>query len=202
VSDEQNNDTISPQASFLMDLRERVAGGESGYGPVGSPKQVDKLAEIDAKLAVARQLGEAPPAVEPWTPERAAKERLQREFPSGDPSARPVSVTMAKWAKDRIEGLSRLSARAQGDLVQSVAEDFKHQTSDASRAYSFHRGGVAPTGPGIVDRLMKDAEPAIGHLTAAEQQLLRADRQLLEFYSLRGRAISAYSARKAQLGIK
>jgi hypothetical protein len=49
---------------------------------------------------------------------------------------------------------------------------------------------------------MKEAGPAIGHMSAGEQQLLRADRQMLEFYANRGKAISAYANRKSQLGVK
>jgi hypothetical protein len=55
MSDETNS-----LGSFLTDLREKVAGGESVYGPVGSPKQVEKLAELDAKIALGRKLGEIP----------------------------------------------------------------------------------------------------------------------------------------------
>jgi hypothetical protein len=159
------------------------------------------LQEIEAKLGLARQLGEAPPAPEPWTVERAARERLAHDFPGGDPAAKPVSEIMTKWIADRLEGLGRLSTREQGNLVQQVTEDFAYRSSDVSMNHSFARGGVAPTGHGIVDALMKEAGPAIGHMTAGEQQLLRADRQMLEFFANRGRAITAYAARKSALGL-
>ena len=63
MSEDQSNFN----GDFLTKTREIVASGESVYGPVGSPKQVEKLVELDARLAVSRRLGEAPPAPEPWT---------------------------------------------------------------------------------------------------------------------------------------
>ena len=66
-------------------------------GPVGSPKQVEKMAELEAKMGLARRLGEASPAPEPWTVERAAKERLATEFPKGDPATSPMPEHITAW---------------------------------------------------------------------------------------------------------
>jgi hypothetical protein len=52
-----------------------------------------------------------------------------------------------------------------------------------------------------VDALLQDAGPAIADMPAKVRGLLRLDRQLLELYSVRGRNMSAYAARKAQLGL-
>ena len=47
------------------------------------------------------RLGEAPPAPEPWTEQRAAQERLAREFPTGDPANSPMPEQMMAWATAR-----------------------------------------------------------------------------------------------------
>jgi hypothetical protein len=199
VSEENN---ISPTNSFLSDLRERILDGSSVYGDPQSPRAVEKLQEIDAKLGLARQLGEAPPAPEVWSIERAARERLAHEWPGGDPAAKPVSETMTKWSADRLEGLGRLSTREQGNLAGRVAEDFAYNTSAISMQHSYARGGQAPTGSQIVENLLRDAAPALTNMSASEQQLIRLDRQLLEFFANRGKAITAYASRKAALGLK
>jgi hypothetical protein len=202
VSDDTPNNNISPLGDFLTDLRERILAGTSVYGDPQSPRAVERLAELDAKLVLARQLGEAPAAPEPWSIERAAKERMAHEWPNGDPAAKPVSETMSTWAKNKLEGLSRLSSREQGNLAGRVAEDFAYNTSAISMNYSYAKGGQAPTGHSIVEQLLKDAAPALTGMSAADQQLLRCDRQMLEFYANRGKAITAYAQRKSQLGIK
>jgi hypothetical protein len=48
---------------------------------------------------------------------------------------------------------------------------------------------------------MKDAGPAIARMPAKARDLLRLDRKLLELYAVRGRNMSPYAARKAQLGL-
>ena len=88
MSEDRTNEP-NPAGDFLVNLHARVAAGESAYGAVGSPAQVAKMAELDAKLGLARQLGEAPPAPEPWSVERAAKERLEPGIPGRRVAADP-----------------------------------------------------------------------------------------------------------------
>ena len=69
---------------------------------------------------------------------------------------------------------------------------------------SRYQNGGYPTGPGIVDAMLKEAEPAIAGTPdpAKIKNLLRLDRRLLELYASRGRAIAAYAKRKADFGLK
>ena len=73
-----------------------------------------------------------------------------------------------------------------------------------SRAASRCQDGGYPIGSRIVEDLLKDAEPAIASTPdpAKTKNLLRLDRQLLELYASRGRAITIYTNRKAALGLK
>ena len=207
MSEDNPTTALSPAADFLTDLRDRILAGTSFYGDPTSARAVEKLAELEAKLGLARQLGEAPPAPKAWSIERAAKERLAREYPQGDPSKFQQSEEMAAHLASKFERLGQLSVREQADLAKETAADFAYHASDVSMGYSFARGGVAPTGPGIVEALLKDAQPAVDASVepakrAEIMQLLRCDRRLLELFAVKGRNRSAYSSRKAQLGIK
>src|SRR5262249_53828925 len=84
-----NEPQYSPESDFLLHQRELVEAGNSAYGAVGTPRQIAKMQEIVARLQFLRNLGEAPPEPEPWTPERAARERLAHEFPDGNPATTP-----------------------------------------------------------------------------------------------------------------
>jgi hypothetical protein len=191
----------------LADLRERILAGTSLYGDPQSTRAVEKLAEVEAKLGLARQLGEAPPAPEPWSIERAAKERLAREFPHGDPNTFQQSEELAAHLASKFEKLGQLSVREQAALAAETAADFAYHASDVSMGYSFARGGVVPTGSQIVEALLRDAEAAVNASVepgkrAETMKLLRCSRQLLELFAVKGRNRSAYAARRAQLGIK
>jgi hypothetical protein len=205
--DNPNNTATSPAADFLSDLRERILAGTSVYGDPNSARAVEKLAEVDAKLGLARRLGEAPPAPPPWTVERAAKERLAHEFPLGDPTTFRQSEMLTAGLAAKFEKLGQLTVREQAALAQQTAEDFAYHASDVSMNYSFARGGVVPTGLSIVEALLRDAEPAVNASIepgkrAETMKLLRCDRRLLELYAVKGRNRTAYANRKAQLGIK
>ena len=76
---------------FLTGIREKVASGTSVYGPADSPAAIEKLAEVDARLAHGRQVEGWPAAPEPWSVQRVAKEKLAAEHPLGDPGARELS---------------------------------------------------------------------------------------------------------------
>jgi len=201
------SEEVNPAADFLTGLRETVASGESVYGPAGSPKQVEKLAELDAKIALGRQLGEIPPAPEPWSVERAAKERLAAEFPFGD--APEMSELLSAGLQAKFDRLSGLSTGEQADLAQQTADDFAYRASDASLRHSAYRRetGNYPTGNQVSEALLKEAEPAVAAIAKPGEHtkimsLLRLDRNLLEIMAVRGRNITAYSNRKAQLGLK
>jgi hypothetical protein len=203
-----SEDLSNFDVEFLTSTYEIVKSGESVYGPVGSPKQVEKMAELEAKMGLARHLGEVPPAPEPWTVERAAKERLAQDFPGGDPAASPMPEHLTNWISNQFDAIGKLSVGDQAKLAREVALDVGENTSDATMNYSFYRHGQpVPTGPGIVDQLVKEAEPAINHLVepgkrAEAMKLIRCDRRLLEMYALHGRAMTAYASRKAAFGLK
>jgi len=76
--------------------------------------------------------------------------------------------------------------------------------SPFSVGYSRYQNGGYPSGSAIVDALLRDPEPVVASMRdpANIKNLLRLDRQLLELYASRGRNISRYTARKAELGLK
>jgi hypothetical protein len=193
--------SINPVADFLLGIRDQVVAGTSIYGPVGSPKQVEKLAELDAKLALGRQLGEIPPAPEPWSVERAARERLAQEHPLGDLSAQPVSEMLTEHIRDKAEAIKKLSDRAQADVAQQVADDLAYRASDVSVRHSvYRREGRMPTGAEIVNQLVEDARPALAFL-GLDEKTVRLDRNLLELAAVRGRNMTSYANRKRELGL-
>jgi hypothetical protein len=207
VSEDNNTPTISVAADFLSDLRERILAGTSVYGDPTSARAVEKLAEVEAKLGLARRLGEAPPEPKPWSIERAAEERLAREFPQGDPSQFQQSEELAAHLAAKFETLGKLTVREQANLAAETAKDFAYHASDVSMGYSFARGGVTPTGLSIVEHLLADAEGEVNASVepgkrAETMKLLRCSRQLLELFAVRGRNRKAYADRKTQLGIK
>ena len=116
---------------------------------------------MNAKIGLGRQLGEIPPAPEPWSIERAAIERLAREYPLGDPATFQRSEMLSAGLAAKFDRLGQLSTREQANLAHQVVDDFAYRSSDVSMNYSFHKAGQAPTGPGIVEALLKDAEPAV-----------------------------------------
>jgi len=72
------------------------------------------------------------------------------------------------------------------------------------RPASRYQNSGYPTGAGIVETLVKEAEPyiAVTPNPAKTRELLLLDRRLLELYVSRGRAITIYTNRKAALGLK
>jgi len=68
--------------------------------------------------------------------------------------------------------------------------------------YSRYQNGGYPSGSAIVDALLREPVVASMRDPAKIKNLLRLDRQLLELYASRGRNISRYTARKAELGLK
>ena len=207
MSEDTPTTTLSPAADFLTDLRDRILAGTSFYGDPQSPRALEKLQELDAKLGLARQLGEAPPAPEPWSIGRAAKERLARDFPHGDPNTFQQSEELATHLASKFERLGQLSVREQADLAKETAADFAYHASDVSMGYSFARGGVVPTGSQIVEALLRDAEAAVNASVepgkrAETMKLLRCSRQLLELFAVKGRNREAYARRREQLGLK
>jgi hypothetical protein len=203
------DETDNSFGDFLTGLRDSIASGNSVYGDPASPKAQAKLQELDAKIALGRQLGEILPAEEPWSVERAARERLAAEFPSGDPDLKTdLPEQKAERLNLQFDRLSGLSTREQANLAQQVADDFANRTSAVSvphSRYNRERSGY-PTGSAIVEALIREAEPAVNALAEPSERqkvlkLLRLDRQLLELMAVRGQGMTAYAARKRQLGL-
>jgi len=68
-------------------------------------------------------------------------------------------------------------------------------------------GGSYPTGYEIVEALLKDAEPAVAAFAGPEKRAetlkrLRLDRDLLEYFAVRGRNMTAHNAAKERYGVK
>ena len=84
------------------------------------------------------------------------------------------------------------------------AADEPFRTSAVSFGPSHYQNGGYPTGSCLVEDLLEDAEPAIAGTPdpAKTKNLLCLDRQLLELYAVRARAITIYAKRKAALGLK
>jgi hypothetical protein len=191
----------NPTAEFLLSIRESVASGNSVYGPADSPRAVEKLAELEAKLALGRHLGEIPPGSEPWSIQRAAAERLAQEHPLGDLSAQPVSEMLTEHIKGKAEAIKKLSDREQADVAQQVADDLAYRASDVSVRHSvYRREGRMPTGAEIVNQLVEDARPALAFL-GLDEKTVRLDRNLLELAAVRGRNMTSYANRKRELGL-
>jgi hypothetical protein len=132
---------------------------------------------------------------------RAAKERLVSEFPMGGSHEVPEMIATAFSA--RIEGLAGLNTREQGALAQQVADDFADRASAVSIGHSAYRNGVTPSGGQIVNALLAEASEAFAQANPGKSpDLLRLDRTQLEYWAAKGRGTAAYSARKAQLGLK
>src|SRR5215813_9021582 len=104
------------------------------------------------------------------------------------------------------EQRGRLGAREQADLPERVADGFDSAPSLPSLRYSAYRRaeGRNPTGYEIVEALLKDAEPAVAAFAGTEKQAatmkwFRLDRDLLEFFPVHGRNMTAYKAAKHRL---
>jgi hypothetical protein len=198
----------SPEAEFLLRTRDLIAEGKSVYGPVGSPKQVEKQAEYDAKIAFGRQQGEIPPAEEPWTRDRAAKERLASEFQFGEPAATFQEHT-AGFNKKRFDDLAALDDRRLAAMTDEVAADLAERPSQTCAPHSGYKRELdrRATGHEIVEGLFKDAGPIIAanHPDPTERarvtKFIGSNRQLLELYAAHGQLVSAYNTRKKGYGL-
>jgi hypothetical protein len=118
-----------------------------------------------------------------------------------------MSELLSGGLQAKLDGLSGLSTREQGELAQQTADDFR--ASDASLRHSVYRRetGNYATGNQVLEALLKEAEPAVTAIAKPGEQakfmsLLRLDRHLLELLAVRGRNMTAYSKRKTALGLK
>jgi hypothetical protein len=107
------------------------------------------------------------------------------------------------------EQRGRFNAHEQADLAKRVADGFADAPSRVSLRHSAYRRehGRNPTGYEIVEALLKDAEPAVAAFAGPEKQAetmkwLRLNRDLLEYFAVRGRNMAAYKAAKERYGIR
>jgi len=194
------------QSTFLTDLRDTILAGKSLYGDPTSPRAVEKLAELDAKIAFGRSIGEIAPPPPAWTPQRAAQERLAQEFPV-DPTTPPHPELLA-FQTGQIEALKGLDVREQANRAQAVVDDVGAKTSRISSRYAFARNetGEFLSGSQVVAELLKEAAVAINQFVepgkrADTLKLLPLSRDQLELWAVRGRNIAAYTAVKARYGL-
>jgi len=202
-----NEPEISPAADLLLSTREICLDGKSVYGDPNGRRAQEKLQEIDANLVFLRGLGEAPPAPEPWAPERAARERLAQEFPDGNPATTPWHPAQRELVTKQVAALGALSTAEQADLYQALVDSLRDNASAATVRHSATKNGVGPSGSQILNAMLKDAEPAVLALAKAGeiQQLrdaLKFDRNLLERFAVRGRNITNFQAAAARYGVK
>lgn len=194
---------------FLIATRNIVADGRSVYGPIGSPKQVEKMAELDARIAHGRHMGEVPPAAEPWGMERVAKERLAHEFKFGDPSATPIHEAHGAMFRGKLEALAGMPEARLAIEQDALAKDVKDFGNTATLRHSAYRPSDQRYlgGHEIVNALVEDAEPAIRQFAQTDAEatalvkLCRTDRSTLEYFATRGRSMTSYSARAKELGL-
>ena len=201
----EDSPELNPTAAFLIRTREIVASGGSVYGDANSPAAKAKLEELDAKINLGQQLGEIP--AEPSWDQRVRDERLKQDFPFGAPHDIPEHV-VEKFS-ETFETLHALPAGAQSRLADAVAADFEGQASRVSVVHSRPdpATGTKPTGSAIVERLIRDAEPAVRANADDPSEvpellrLLKLDRKALEYFAARGRNLTAYAARRKALGM-
>lgn len=197
---------LSPDAEFLLRHRESVAEGNTVY-PTGSPRQIEKLAQLDAEIAFRRQIGEMPAAEEPWSAARAAKERLAAEWVSGAPSAALPEYALEQ-TRQRLETLPSDDKRL-AQMTDELAADLKDRPSAGSFGYSAYRPATAdyPSGHEILSAMVADAKAVIDATYAdpAERtramKLVQTNRSALEAFAARGRAVAAYADQKKRYGI-
>jgi hypothetical protein len=200
---------ISPNARFLLHTRDLIINGKSAYGDPNSPAAQAQLAEVDAKLGLMRQLGEAPPPPEPWTVQRAARERVQQEFPGGDPAAMVIPDIVDASYRAKFAALATLSGRALANRFDEVDKDIAGRASAVTLRHGAYdpATGTYPGGGTQAAALLRDAEPAVAQFAknpAERDQImrtLRADRRLLEAFATRGQAMTRYADRRKELGV-
>jgi hypothetical protein len=167
------------------------------------------MAELDAKLGLARQLGEAPPAPEPWSVERAAKERLDQEFPRGE--LPPLHEDLIKSYSQRFDALDALDGAAKARLADQVAAEISAKPPEFLYGLigDYRREhGQPPSDHALTEMLLEVAEPAVRADaedpadTAELMAVLRLDRRALELWASRGLRLAAYAATKAKYGLK
>lgn len=202
------SDDTNPEAEFLIRTRDLIAEGKSAYGPVGSPKQIEKLAEYNAKLDFGRRTGEVPPAPEPMNADRIAKERLASEWRNGEPSL-TVSEHHADFFNKQLDALAELPPQVLAIREREVVDDLEQRPSPVCAPHCGYRAELnrRATGFEVREGLLKDAEAVIAanHPDPADRarvtKLIRGNRQLLEHYAHRGQARAAYAAQKKKYGL-
>src|SRR5262249_60114685 len=98
--------TQQQYSDYLTGTRDLILTGKSVYGDPNSPAAVEKLAMLDAHIALGRQLGEIAPAPEAWSVQRAAKERLALKWPM-DPSE-PPNADLMSFQAGQLAALAKL----------------------------------------------------------------------------------------------
>jgi hypothetical protein len=189
----------------LLGLLQLIETGNSVYGPIGSPLQTEKVAELRARIGLGRELGEIAPEPPPIEI-RVRQERLDHDFPGGDP-APTWDDNQRAFYQGKLDAIAALGDAGIAKLSSEVAADLSYRATQASLPYASHNretGGYMP-GTEQLAALVKDAEPAVrlfapdAASAAKALKLLRADRDLLELFAVRGRNMTRYAARKVEL---
>ncbi len=158
-----NTDPAAAASEFLVELRNRVAMGESAYGDPKGPRALAKLAMLDAQIAFRREQGLAPPAPPP--PEQAVREQhLNAAFPGGEPG--PLPEHIAEHHLKRLEAIAQLGDEAMRARADATAADLAERTSPTSDLHSrFDRAaGKFPVGSEVAKGLFAEALPVLRDL--------------------------------------
>jgi hypothetical protein len=201
-----SDDTPNP-ADFLLGIKQTIEAGGSVYGDPSSPTAKAKLAELDAKLQVLERAGDYTPPKPTTLVDQYAQQRLSAEFP-GDP-ATPFNDLAQQNINAKVAALTAAGERDIAEARAAVAKSLGERTSQVSIAHSMYdvTKGRLPHGGEIHRALMAEAEIAVKAFATdpaeARRQLdaIGADRQLLELFASKGRAMAAYTARKKALRI-
>jgi hypothetical protein len=200
-------DDLPNPAEFLTGLRDQVLAGTTVYGAPDSPTAKAKLADLEAKLQVLERAGDYTPPKPTTLVDQYAQQRLNSEFPS-DP-ATPFNELAQQNIDSRVAALTAAGERDIAEARDAVAKSLGERASEVSIRHSMYdpAKGRLPWGGEIHKALMAEAETAVrafvSNPTEARRQLnaIGADRQLLELFASKGRAMAAYTARRQQLGI-
>jgi hypothetical protein len=200
-------DDLPNPAEFLTGLRDQVLAGTTVYGAPDSPTAKAKLADLDAQLIVLERAGDFVPPKPTNLVDQYAQQRLNSEF-SGDPGT-PFNELIQANINSRVAALTTAGERDIAEARDAVAKSLGERASEVSfrhSAYDVTKGRL-PSGDEIHKALMAEAETAVRAFVSdpaeARRQLqaIGADRQLLELFASKGRAMAAYTERKKALGV-
>ena len=178
---------------------ELLDSGQTVYGTVGSPRYTARRQELVAEIEAAAELGE----IQPPTPINKETVLARRYEAAGTKQAAEFAATLSEnvvqYVDRALAALGALSPEQLAEHKVDVAKDIERvDNTGVSRPYRGYQStlGRSATGNEIVAKLEAEARVAIQAtlkptLGAKAAKLAAADRNLLETFAARGRAILA-----------